>query len=929
MQRVLEPELMEEMEQVIAYAEADFEKPHSEFIQRLKAFVNEPKFNGKALDLGCGPGDISRRFANAFPLGKIDAIDGSKAMIDYGISSVRPELKSRLNFIHGKLPDGVLPRLHYDIIFSNSLLHHLPDPQILWQAVKKYSKSGTRIAVMDLLRPGSTKMAESLVEMYATTEPKILQRDFYNSLLAAFTLKEIKEQIAQAELPLTVEQTSDRHVFVSGVMPWRVNGHNMTTHNMVIKEKIEPIDLQKPEFYINRELSLLEFNKRVLAQAKDENVPLLEQLNYLCISCSNLDEFYEVRVAGVIQMAVIDPKAAGQDGLNPNEQLELIAANAHDLVEEQYRVLNDVLIPKLKQENINFIRRNDWTEAQQKWLQTYFTDQLLPILSPVGLDSAHPFPRILNKSLNFIISLTGKDAFGRNSGRAILQAPRSLPRIIQFPAEETQSGPADFVFLSSIIHAFVGELFNGMTVKGCYQFRVTRNSDFFVDDDDIDDLLLAVQGELAMRNYGDEVRLEIDAMCPDETVSFLLDRFEMTRDRLFLVDGPVNLNRLREIIGLVNRSDLTFAPFKPAVPTQLARNKDLFAAIKRHDILLHHPFESFTPVIEFLRQAAVSPDVLAIKQTLYRAGVDSPIVSALIKAARAGKEVTVVIELRARFDEKDNISLAAKLQEAAVHVVYGVVGYKTHAKMCLVLKREGKELRNYVHLGTGNYHPKTALLYTDYGLFSCDKDLGEDVRRVFAQLTSLGKVSKLNKLLQSPFTLHRGIIEKIEREILHAQEGKTAKIIIKVNAVVEEQIIQALYRASQAGVKIKLIVRGVCCLKPDIPGVSDNIEVRSIIGRFLEHSRVYAFANEGDWEVYAASADLMNRNMFQRVETCFPIGSKRLHNRILHDLDTYLGDNSQSWLLKPDGSYEQVRREENEAMTQAQTVLLEELQTHP
>jgi polyphosphate kinase len=928
MQRVLEPELMEDPEQVIAYAEADFEKPHSEFIQRLKAFVNEPKFSGKALDLGCGSGDISRRFAKAFPLCKIDAIDGSRAMIDYGANSISPELKLRLNFIHGKLPDGELPESSYDIIFSNSLLHHLPDPQILWQVIKKYSKSGARIAIMDLLRPGTANMAKTLVEMYAATEPKILQRDFYCSLLAAFTIEEIKLQIAQAGLSLTVDKISDRHVFVSGIMTRQGNGHNMTP-NIKTKEKVETIDLQKPELYINRELSLLEFNKRVLAQAKDDNVPLLERLNYLCISCSNLDEFYEIRVAGVIQMAVIDPKANGQDGLNPNEQLEFIATNAHELVNEQYRVLNEILIPKLNQENIRFIRRNDWTETQQKWLQTYFIDQLLPILSPVGLDSAHPFPRILNKSLNFIISLTGKDAFGRNSGRAILQAPRSLPRIIQFPSEETQSGPTDFVFLSSIIHAFVGELFNGMTVKGCYQFRVTRNSDFFVDDDAIDDLLLAVQGELAMRNYGDEVRLEIDANCPDETVSFLLDRFEMTRDRLFLVDGPVNLNRLQEIIALVDRPDLSFTPFKPVVPSQLARNKDIFAAIKRHDILLHHPFESFTPVVEFLRQAAVAPDVLAIKQTLYRTGADSPIVSALIKAARAGKEVTVVIELRARFDEKDNISLAAKLQEAAVHVVYGVVGYKTHAKMCLVLKREGKELRNYVHLGTGNYHPKTALLYTDYGLFSCDKDLGEDVRRVFAQLTSLGKVSKLNKLLQSPFTLHSGIITKIEREILHAQEGKLAKIILKVNAVVEEQIIQALYRASQAGVKVKLIVRGVCCLKPGIPGVSDNIEVRSIIGRFLEHARVYAFANDGNWEVYASSGDLMNRNMFQRVEACFPIENKRLHQRILHDLDTYLSDNSQSWLLQSDGSYRQIQRKRNVALIQAQMVLLQELQNQP
>ncbi|MGJ0491631.1 polyphosphate kinase 1 [Methylobacter sp.] len=694
---------------------------------------------------------------------------------------------------------------------------------------------------------------------------------------------------------------------------------------MDINETDDIIDLQKPELYINRELSLLEFNKRVLAQAKDENVPLLERLNYLCISCSNLDEFFEVRVASVLQMATMDPKAIGPDGLTPHEQLEQIAINAHQLVDEQYTVLNEILIPKLKEQNIRFIRRSKWTEAQHKWLENYFNDELLPILTPVGLDSAHPFPRILNKSLNFIISLTGKDAFGRNSGRAILQAPRALPRLVQLPGEETGSGPADFVFLSSIIHAFVGDLFNGMTVKGCYQFRVTRNSDFFVDDDAIDDLLLAVEGELAMRNYGDEVRLEIDANCPEETVNFLLDRFDMTRDRLYLVHGPVNLNRVQEIIDLVDRPDLKFAPFKPSVPPQLARNKDIFAAIKRHDILLHHPFESFSPVVEFLRQAAVDPDVLAIKQTLYRTGADSPIVSALVKAAKAGKEVTVVIELRARFDEKANINLASKLQEAAVHVVYGVVGYKTHAKMCLVLRREGSQLCNYVHLGTGNYHPKTAQIYTDYGLFSCNKELGEDVRRVFAQLTSLGKVTKLNKLLQSPFTLHSGLIDKIEREIRHAKNGKPAKIIIKVNAIVEEQCIQALYRASQAGVVVKLIVRGVCCLRPGISGVSENIEVRSIIGRFLEHGRVYAFGNDGNQEVYTSSADLMNRNMFRRVEILFPIENKRLHNRILHDLDLYLQDNTQSWVLQSDGSYQRLTQAADEEPVQAQTMLLNEL----
>lgn len=662
-------------------------------------------------------------------------------------------------------------------------------------------------------------------------------------------------------------------------------------------------ELTSTELYINREQSLLEFNIRVLAQALDTNLPLLERLNYLCISCSNLDEFYEVRVASLLQMAQMDDSAISIDGLSIQEQLEKIAVKAHELVAEQYRVLNDVLIPTLETENIRFLRRDRWSDSQKAWLEKYFNEELLPILAPMGLDSAHPFPRILNKSLNFIISLTGKDAFGRNSGRAILQAPRALPRIVQIPAAETDSGPHDFVFLSSIIHAFVSDLFNGMTVKGCYQFRVTRNSDFFVDDDAIDDLMLAVAGELAMRNYGDEVRLEVDANCPEETINFLLARFELTPDKLFLANGPVNVSRIQAIYSMVDRPELKFTPFKPGLPSVLSRNKDMFACIRKQDILLHHPYESFQPVIDFIRQAATDPDVLAIKQTLYRTGVDSPIVAALIKAARAGKEVTVVIELRARFDEKDNIGLAAKLQEAAAHVVYGVVGYKTHAKMCMVLRREGNTLRNYVHLGTGNYHPKTARLYTDYSLFSCEKELGEDVRRVFMQLTSLGKVSKLNKLLQSPFTLHAGLLKMIDREIEFAQKGKSAKIIIKANAIVEEQAIQALYRASQAGVKIRLIVRGICCLRPGIPGVSENIEVRSIIGRFLEHSRIYAFMNGGDWEMYASSADLMNRNMFKRVEVCFPITDKKIGERIMSDLKANLSDNSQAWLLQQDGQY--------------------------
>lgn len=685
---------------------------------------------------------------------------------------------------------------------------------------------------------------------------------------------------------------------------------------------MDTLNLTNSDLYLNRELSLLEFNCRVLEQAKDDQIPLLERLNFLCISSSNLDEFFEVRVAGVIQLAELGSTQTDPDGLIPLELLSSISERAHKLVEEQYRVLNDILFPLLEQENIRFVRRSEWSNAQQSWLHRYFEEELLPILSPVGLDSAHPFPRILNKSLNFIISLTGKDAFGRNIGRAIVPAPRALPRIIQLPAEVTGSECHDFVFLSSIIHAFIDELFYGMKVKGCYQFRVTRNSDLYVDEEDIDDLLRAMEGELTVRNYGDEIRLEIDENCPDDTVNFLLARFELTEDRLFLVNGPVNLNRLRQIYDMVERPDLKFVPFTPKIPVELDRCKDFFGAIKKQDLLLHHPFDSFSPVVEFLRRAAADPNVLAIKQTLYRTGPDSPIVDALVSAARARKEVTVVIELRARFDEEANIALATRLQEAAVHVVYGVVGYKTHAKMILVLRREGKKLRNYVHLGTGNYHPSTARLYTDYGLLTCDKELGEDVSRVFMQLTSLGKVSKLNKLLQSPFTLHKVLMEKVEREARNAEKGALARIIIKVNSVVETQLIQALYRASVAGVDIKMIVRGICCLRPGIKGISENIEVRSIVGRFLEHTRIYYFENGGKPEIYGSSADLMDRNMFRRVETCFPIKSKKLHERVMQDLEYYLKDDSQAWVLQSDGSYKRMTPKKGGGF-QAQTALLE------
>ncbi len=689
---------------------------------------------------------------------------------------------------------------------------------------------------------------------------------------------------------------------------------------------MDAVDLKHPEFYINRQLSLLEFNARVLEQAKDERVPLLDRLRFLCISSTNLDEFFEIRVAGLKQAFELGSTQVGADNLAPNEILRAISQRAHQLVEEQYRVLNDTLIPALAVENIRFIRRGEWNAHQQQWVRDYFEDSLLPVLSPMGLDPAHPFPRILNKSLNFIVQLEGKDAFGRNSGMAVVQAPRSLPRLIRLPETEG-NGPNDFVFLSSIIHAFVGELFPGMRVKGCYQFRVTRNSDLYVDEEEVDDLLVAMEGELQSRRYGDAVRLEVAANCPGHMASFLLEEFELTEDDLYQVNGPVNLNRLMTVADSVHRPDLTYPGFTPAIPTEVARSSDIFKLLRNRTVLLHHPFESFAPVIDFVRQAAKDPNVLAIKQTLYRSGPESAIVDALVAAARAGKEVTTVIELRARFDEEANIQLANRLQDAGAHVVYGVVGHKTHAKMILVVRREEGHLRNYIHLGTGNYHSRTARLYTDYGLLTSDPAIGEDVHRIFLQLTSLGRVARLNKLLESPFTLYEHLLQLIAREQEHARAGREAHIIIKINSLVETRIIQALYAASADGVRIDLIVRGMCSLRPGIPGVSENIRVRSIIGRFLEHTRVFYFGNNGKPDVYLSSADWMERNFFRRVEVAFPIENKALQEQVLEDLNCYLADNTQAWVLDREGQYHRAPSDPDN-LRSSQSELLARLAEH-
>jgi polyphosphate kinase len=684
-------------------------------------------------------------------------------------------------------------------------------------------------------------------------------------------------------------------------------------------------NLKLPDYYINRELSTLEFHRRVLYQAVNESIPLLERLKFLCIVSTNLDEFFEIRVSGLKQRLEIGSPAAGPDMLSPQQVLKAISNHAHSIVEQQYKLLNHELIPALEKEGVRFIRRTRWTKPQRDWLESYFHREVEPVLSPISLDPARPFPRLLNKSLNFIVGLDGVHAFGRPCSRAIVQAPRTLPRLIRLSPDLPDTGPNDFVFLSSVIHAFVDELFTGMEILGCYQFRVTRNSDLYVDNEETDDLVRALEGELIASRYGAAVRVEIAHDCPDELSEFLLTMLNLEDSDLYLINGPVNMNRLMAVYELVRREDLKYPAFTPSVPKALVDGNEIFSSIRENDMLLHHPFEAFSPVLELVRRAARDPDVHAIKMTLYRAGPDSPIVTALVAAAESGKEVAVCIELRARFDERANIELANRLQEAGAHVIYGVVGFKTHCKMTLIVRREEGQLRRYVHLATGNYHPGTARLYTDYGLLSADEELGEDVHKIFLQLTSMMQTTPLKKIYQAPFSLHEKIIGHIDTEIRNVENGGTGHIIAKLNALVEPDVIRALYNASCAGVFVDLIVRGICCLRPGIPGVSDNIRVRSVVGRFLEHSRVYYFHANGSEQVFCSSADWMDRNFFRRIETTFPILDSDIKARMITDLDVYLNDNTQAWELQPDGGYRQLTPGPEEEPQSAQIYLLSQL----
>jgi len=658
-----------------------------------------------------------------------------------------------------------------------------------------------------------------------------------------------------------------------------------------------------PEFYLNRELGLLSFNRRVLAQAENRAYPLLERLRFLCIVSSNLDEFFEVRVAGLHAEIEAGSAPIYPDQLRADQVYKQVAGEARELVARQYALLNKEILPGLEQHGIRFLRRSEFTPQQADWMKGYFLREVMPVLTPIGLDPAHPFPRVLNKSLNFAVELEGKDAFGRNSGIAIVQAPRVLPRVIRLP-QNVAGAEYDFVFLSSILHEHVGELFSGMKVLGCYQFRLTRNSELFVDEEEIKDLRAALRGELPHRHFGDEVRLEVADSCTQSISNFLLMQFKLDEIDLYRVDGPVNLARVISVPDWVDRPDLKFPQFRPGLPQRLDQAGDLFGTIRARDILLHHPYQSFQPVIVFLQHAARDPAVAAIKMTVYRTGAESELMEELISAARSRKEVTVVLELMARFDEEANINWAQRLEEAGAHVVYGVVGHKTHAKMLMVVRREGDGLRRYVHLGTGNYHHRTARLYTDFGLFTCNEEIGNDVAQVFMQLTGLGRAIRLRHLRQAPFTLHKEMIRAIENETAIAKAGRKGQIIAKMNALLEMDVVGALYEASKAGVQIDLIVRGVCALRAGVPGLSENIRVCSIIGRFLEHTRVFYFHNDGAEDVYLSSADWMDRNFFGRVEVCFPVLDVELKQRVIAEgLRAYLDDNTQAWVMSEDGQY--------------------------
>ena len=672
-----------------------------------------------------------------------------------------------------------------------------------------------------------------------------------------------------------------------------------------------------PGNFINRELSWLEFNRRVLEEAQDATQPLVERVKFLTIFSSNLDEFFEIRVAGIKQQIESETSDVGPDGLSPTETFNSIRRVVSELIATQYALWNNELLPELAKNGIRVREVSQLSVKRAAWAHRYFQKEVFPMLTPLAVDASHPFPQLLNKSHNLLVR--AKAQRGGEPLYAIVQVPRVIPRLILMPRGQGEDEPWDYIYLASLIKQHIGELFPGLILEGVHAFRVTRNSDLYIDEEEAENLLRTIEQELRRSSRGDAVRLEVETDCPKDFRDLLLEFFELTEADVYKADGPLSMTHLTPLITNDAFAKLKDRPFQPGRDPALPPHADIFEVLRRQDVLLHHPYDSFDPIVDLIEEAAQDPQVLAIKITLYRTGGESPIVAALIDAANAGKQVTAIVELRARFDEAVNIQWARRLEEAGAHVIYGVVGLKTHCKMLLVVRRDADRIRHYVHLGTGNYNPRTARIYTDWSFLTAEPQLTEEVGIVFNTLTGLAAYPGLKKLMVAPFDLKKRLIAMIERERDHARADKPARIVAKLNSLVDQEIIEKLYEASCEDVTIDLIVRGICCLRPKIPGLSENIRVISIVGRFLEHSRIYHFANAGAPEILLSSADWMPRNFLRRVEVAFPIENPALRDNIVNEvLPRFLNDRVKARELQPDGSYRRLKPEGPEARAQAQ-----------
>ena len=694
------------------------------------------------------------------------------------------------------------------------------------------------------------------------------------------------------------------------------------------EEEISPIAVQPepqtaherfgdPKNFINRELSWLEFNRRVLEEAQDQRQPLIERVKFLTIFSSNLDEFFEIRVAGIKQQIESETSDVGPDGLSPTELFDRIQKTVRQLVTEQYALWNSELVPELAKNGIYVREIADLPTKRAAWAHRYFLQEVVPMLTPLAVDASHPFPHLLNRSHNLLVR--AKTRRGSEPLHAIVQVPRVVPRLILMPRGKGADEPWEYIYLASLIKQHIGELFPGLILDGVHPFRVTRNSDLYIDDEEAENLLRTIEHELRRSSRGNAVRLEVEADCPKDFLTLLLEFFNLSEADAYKLDGPLSMTHLAPLVANDAFGKLKDRPFQPSRDPALPPHVDFFEVLRRQDVLLHHPYDSFDQIVELIEKAATDPQVLAIKITLYRTSGDSPIVEALIDAANAGKQVTAIVELRARFDEATNIQWARRLEEAGSHVIYGVVGLKTHSKMLLIVRRDADRLRHYVHLGTCNYHPRTARIYTDFSLLTSQPQLTEEVATVFNTLTGLAGYPGLKKLMVAPFDMHSRLIQLIERERDNARAGKPARIVAKLNALVDQEMIEKLYEASCGDVTIDLVVRGICCLRPKIPDLSENIRVISIVGRFLEHSRIYYFENAGDPVVYLSSADWMPRNFYRRIEVAFPIETPALRDQIVKDvIPTVLNDRVKARELQPDGTYRRLKPEGPEPHRQAQ-----------